>query len=156
VKKFIIQAIALVILIFLGLAYAFGSLGQGLSFKPTGSKLTSLTIKNTQLQVELADNQDKRRKGLGDRDKLDSNSGMLFTFPKPGFYSFWMKGMRFALDIIWINDGKVVDIDQDVPPNSESIFTPSTEVDTVLEVNAGFVSLNNIMIGDKMELGARN
>lgn len=140
------------ILIFLGLAYAFGSLGQQMSFTPGGSKLTSITIKNSELQVELADNQDKRKKGLGDREKLDSNSGMLFTFPKPGFYNFWMKGMKFPIDIIWLNDGKVVDIDQDVSPGSESIFTPQSEVDSVLEVNAGFVSQNGIMIGDNLTI----
>ena len=32
-------------------------------------------------------------------------TGMLFVFPDASPRSFWMKGMRFCLDIIWIEDG---------------------------------------------------
>lgn len=146
-KKFIIQAIALLILTFSALAFYSGNLPRVFN---QNQNLTEVNIKSTKLQVELADTPEKRKKGLGGRNNLATESGMLFTFAKPGYYNFWMKGMQIPLDIIWIREGKVVDININVSSEDPSIFTPNTEVDSVLEVNAGFCDLNAIMIGDNI------
>jgi hypothetical protein len=80
---------------------------------------------------------------------------MLFVFDTEGYYSFWMKGMKFPLDFVWINNDKVVQIDKKVsPPLGKSpIITvnPNFKVDKVLEINAGEVEANNIKVGDKIE-----
>ena len=53
--------------------------------------------------VEIADNDEERVRGLSLREPIEANRGMLFIFDVSGNYSFWMKDMLFALDIIWIN-----------------------------------------------------
>ena len=65
-----------------------------------------------------------------------------------------MKGMTFPLDIIWIQDGIVVDVVKDAPVPEDysdmSTFTPANPADMVLEVNSGVVDKYNIKIGDEV------
>ncbi len=80
---------------------------------------------------------------------------MLFVFDRPGRHGFWMKGMNFPLDFIWINGGRVAQITENVPApkNGEAPLSlaPQVEVDTVLEVNGGFAGKYQIKVGDKVE-----
>ncbi|MFZ1720091.1 MAG: DUF192 domain-containing protein [Candidatus Moraniibacteriota bacterium] len=105
-------------------------------------------IGDRQFLVELADTPALRERGLGYRETLLSGHGMLFLFPDrpPDRYAFWMKGMRFPLDIAWIRDGQVVFIERNIPAESEDIFRPLAEADSVLEVNAG--DLSHVVTGD--------
>lgn len=88
--------------------------------------------------------------GLSNRDYIGAD-GMLFLFDQENRPTFWMKDMRFALDFIWIKDDRVVDIHERVQPPSDvytrRFVTPSKNVDSVLEVPAGFVDEHNITIG---------
>ncbi len=92
--------------------------------------------------VELADTPDKRTSGLMGRDGLGDGAGMLFVFDKEGNHSFWMKDMRFEIDIVWINsDREIVYISSDAKP-CEPIgpclpITPPEKALYVLEVDAG-------------------
>lgn len=154
-KKFIIQALALILLAFAGLAFYTGKFPE--LHLTNQSNLSQLQINDIKIKVEIADNADKRKKGLGGRERLASDSGMLFVFPKVDYYNFWMKGMRFPLDFIWIKDKKVVDITKNVPsPEGEKnedlpILTPNQPVDSVLEVNAGLVDSHEIKVGDSIK-----
>ncbi len=47
-------------------------------------------------------------KGLSGREDLSSNEGMLFVFSKVKEQTFWMKGMKIPIDLIWIKDDVVV------------------------------------------------
>jgi uncharacterized membrane protein (UPF0127 family) len=124
--------------------------------------LKTLKVANVALNIEIADTEEKRQKGLGGRKSLAEGSGMLFVFPqKQVFPSFWMKGMLIPLDMIWINKGFVVKIDKNVPaPAAETpdsklpFYRPNSAVDYVLEVNAGFSDKNGIKIGDSVDLVA--
>lgn len=148
-KKFAVQALALIFLIFTALAYYTGSFPNLLV---QNENLIEVSIKDATLKVMVAETPEKRRKGLGGKEKLASDSGMLFSFPEPGYYDFWMKGMLFPIDIIWIKDNRVVDITANASEWDLSILTPRSEVDSVLEVNAGFVSLHDIKIGDSITI----
>lgn len=112
-----------------------------------------LTINNLRIPVEVVDTPEKRTLGLSYRESLASDSGMLFVMPGRRVSSFWMKEMRFPLDIIWIDGDKIVNLSQDLPPggpqpkNSYSSLYP---VDQVLEVNAGFAEKNGIKVGDQV------
>lgn len=86
--------------------------------------------------VEVADTYAKRAKGLGERDTLCGDCGMLFVFDAPGEYAFWMKDMRFPIDIIWLKDNKIVHIEKDVHPDSLDILNPGVSANSVLELNA--------------------
>ncbi len=68
----------------------------------TGSA-SSVKIKDLIIHVDLAITPDQQAKGLSIKNTLNDNEGMLFLFNVPGEYSFWMKDMKFPLDIIWIN-----------------------------------------------------
>lgn len=157
-KKFAIQVILLLILI-VGGAYFYKSGGQfsSLPFMPQSPVTKQVQINGSKLNVEIADTQEKRAKGLSGRESLASDSGMLFVFPESSKHSFWMKGLSFPLDFVWIRGDKVVSVLQNVPPPAQGqpdsslpIYQPNVEVDKVLEVNAGSIQRLNIKIGDTL------
>lgn len=117
---------------------------------------SSGSVKTT-ISVEVADKPETRSKGLGGRDSLGFDKGMLFVFDKPGKYTFWMKGMKFPLDFIWISDNRIVDLLPNINPpisgeSSDKLprYTSIVEFNKVLEVNAGFIASHNIQVGDKV------
>lgn len=155
-KKFIIQFILLVIVI-LGATYLYKSDPVNLPFTPQKAKLTEVLVGSTRINVEIADTKDKRAKGLGGRQSLASDSGMLFIFEGVDRRQFWMKDVSFALDFIWIREDKIVDVTENVPPQPGvadkdlTIYQSNEPVDKILEVNGGFVRVNNVKIGDNIK-----
>lgn len=165
-KKFAIQVVLLVLVI--GGSILFFSTSNGssnaagnffLPFLPQKEITKTLQINGAILQVELADTPSKRSKGLGGKESLGENEGMLFTFTKLDKYPFWMKGLSFPLDFVWIKGTEVVDVSENVPQPSPGqsdkdlpIYSSKVEVDKVLEVNAGMVKKLNIKIGDMIEI----
>lgn len=118
------------------------------------------TVAGKRVDVEVADTDFERRQGLSKRESLGENVGLLFVFEEENITpSFWMKDMQFAIDIIWIDDGKVVQVDEnieppsaDTPDSSLKLFAPATPVDYALEVNAGFSERNGIEKGAEVNL----
>lgn len=166
-KTFLIQAIFLTILV-LGAFYLTTQQGIvekilarfQLSPKPDSPvSETIIKIGEVSINAEVADNSEKRSKGLSNRDNLDPDSGMLFVFDKVGNNRFWMKGMKFPIDFIWIKDDVVIDLLPNVPVPIEGtrddllpLYASQFPINKVLEVNAGFVASHNIKIGDKVEI----
>src|SRR5688572_2372443 len=103
--------------------------------------------------VTVAANDATREKGLSGKEGLGPDEGMLFLFDRPNTYGFWMKDMKFPIDIIWINDGTVVDITTDatppVPGEELAVYYPRVPVDKVLEVQAGFARTHGLRTGLK-------
>lgn len=107
-------------------------------------------------QIELAETSQQRALGLSGRDSLTQGTGMLFVHDKEERYTFWMKDMRFPLDMLWIGaDCTVADISAQVPrpdpgqsDRSIPLISPKTPVLHVLEINAGRASGAGISIGD--------
>ena len=64
-----------------------------------------LCVNEARINVLVADTPQERAVGLSGYPGLPEDAGMLFVFPEPRQPSFWMKGMEFALDLIWIRDG---------------------------------------------------
>lgn len=91
------------------------------------------------IRSEVVDTDELLAKGLGGRDSLQQDQGMLFVFKSLGKYSFWMKDMNFAIDIVWIDSNKkVIDIESNVSPDTyPKLFTSKQSVLYVLEINAG-------------------
>jgi uncharacterized membrane protein (UPF0127 family) len=78
---------------------------------------------------------------------------MLFVYQEEGAHSFWMKNMRFPLDIIWIDrNNRIVDIYEFALPCKDfcKTITPRANAKLVLEVNAGFIAKNRIRVGNKV------
>lgn len=99
----------------------------------------AVTAPNGTINVEIADTDDLRARGLSYRESLASDGGMLFVFQISGIYGFWMKDMNFPLDMVWVDaNHKVVAIDSDIATSTypDSIFPPS-DISYVIELNAG-------------------
>lgn len=118
-----------------------------------------IIVSTLPIKVEVADDEEERRKGLGGRTSLGENEGMLFVFPATtSNLVFWMKDMKFPLDIIWINTNKIVKIDKDVKPepgisdNDLKRYYPENPANFVLEVNGGFADKKGIKVGDSVEI----
>ncbi len=113
-----------------------------------------IQIGNATVLVEIADTPALQQQGLSDRDSLEEGKGMWFVFPGETTQGFWMKDMRFAIDIIWVNGhGVVVTIKHNAQPDSyPEIFYPSATAQYVLEVPAGFTERHGIAEGTKVVL----
>lgn len=126
---------------------------------PAPPKQTQIKVGEAFINIEVADTQVLRTKGLSSRDSLASDSGMLFIFPETKKHRFWMKGMKFSLDFIFINEGKVVDLLRNVPPplpkqadNSLPVYEPVAVINMMLETNSGFIDAHNIKVSDNVFL----
>jgi uncharacterized membrane protein (UPF0127 family) len=131
---------------------------QASSAPPAGR--IEIAIGDAVVDAEVADDDAERALGLGGRDRLARNAGMYFVLPddRP---RFWMKGMRFPLDMIWIKAGRVVDVTADVPneprgtPDSElPSYSPARPANRVLEVEAGWAKRHGVGRGDRVRLTA--
>ncbi|MGB9743451.1 MAG: DUF192 domain-containing protein [Minisyncoccales bacterium] len=110
-------------------------------------------IGQTKIFVEIADTEEKRIKGLSGRESLAANQGMLFIFPQPGYYTFWMPEMNFPIDIIWFDEEKrIIGIENNVSnkfdPQNPQLYRPPAPVLYVLEIKAGLAEQNQIRVGD--------
>ena len=106
-------------------------------------------------QVEVVDTVVSMAQGLSGRESLPEGSGMLFVFDPPRPEAFWMKDMRFSIDIIWIRNGKVIGVVERAPvPSGSTIptFSSAGVVDHVLEVPAGTVTLDALKVGDTVTI----
>ena len=134
----------------LGLTIIFGSvfLFFGRTFT-RDDKIKVIKINNTNIEVEIADTPKTREKGLSGRRALSESMGMLFIFDSPSQYGFWMKDMRFGIDIVWIDENlKIVGIEKKTSPETfPQIFYPDRPIKYVLELPAGFSDKYNIGIG---------
>lgn len=115
-----------------------------------------VTIGTERLEVDVARSDAAQRLGLGRYRSLPWDRGMIFPYPQPAFHAFWMKGMHFDIDIVWIRDGRIIGIAPRVPaplrPDAENpARVQSSElVDLVLEVPAGYASAHGWRRGDRV------
>jgi len=131
----------------------------GMLTLPSDSKLESvefpigtILVDDIALEVQIADSEPRRVRGLMFQDPLPFDQGMIFVFEQPGLYSLWMLNMQFPLDMIWFDEnGKIVHMEKDVPPCKSALeittcqsIVPDNESLYVLEVTSGFIDLHKI------------
>lgn len=119
------------------------------AFNDCTKTLLPLQIGGANLTVEVADTEQERALGLSGEASLAEDRGMLFVFERPDLYSFWMKDMKFPIDIIWMDaDKRIVDLTTDVRPDSfPRAFQPKSAAKYVLEANVGWIYRHDIKIG---------
>ena len=114
----------------------------------------TVCIKNNCFYSRVADNPRSRTKGLMNELSMPKNEGVLFVFPFEMKPSFWMKNMKFPLDILFINDDDViVYIVKNAPPCKQKkcqSFQTTRPASKVLEINAGLCKELNIHVGEKV------
>jgi len=113
------------------------------------------TSAGIEIPVEVADTSQKRNLGLGKRSGLKKDWGMLFIFEKRKAHRFWMKDMEFALDIIWLDNYRIVHILRNVQPTIQgekpAILAPPDPANFVLEIEAGRASELRLKQGDLLK-----
>jgi uncharacterized membrane protein (UPF0127 family) len=140
------------ILLAIGIFIVIAALGFAFLFVPSEkTNLIEIKVGEASFNVEIADTPTLRAKGLSGRDYLPTDSGMLFVFPYSAVEKFWMKGMKFPIDIIWIKEDLVVGMTIGAEPEEGpdyTIYSSPEAIDKVLEINAGLVQKLGIKVGD--------
>ncbi len=115
------------------------------------SKINQVCVNEKCFKVEIADSSEERQIGLMNRERLGDDGGMWFVFDEEDKHSFWMKNVRFPIDIIWIDARyKVVDIKRGAKSciGDCEIYSPAKDARYVLEVNIN----SSINVGDSVEV----
>ncbi len=149
-KKLIIFLIVLAILSFCVILFSDSINGK----KIQTISNPYLTINNTRINLTIADTPAKQIQGLSYQPSLEKDTGMLFIFSDKQVRNFWMKDMNFPLDIVWLDDNKIVKIDANLPAEGEqpkNSYSSIFPINRVLEVNAGFCESNHTKIGDEIK-----
>jgi hypothetical protein len=99
----------------------------------------TVLIDSQTLGVEVAKTSAEKIRGLGGRECLGAGQAMLFEFVAPAHYPIWMREMRFAIDIVWLDSNhKVVHIESDISPSTyPRTFSNPVSAQYVLELKAG-------------------
>jgi len=125
---------------------------EGIHTAQTQPDEPTVIIGDNRIVLEVMQTSTELSKGLSGKPSLGAEHGMLFIFSKPALYQFWMPDMNFSIDILWIDNGKIIGITPEVPytfdPQAPIFYKPPSPVQYVLEVNAGFTAEKNIQIGD--------
>lgn len=113
---------------------------------------STIEINGVELTVDIADEPQEQTQGLSGRESMAEDQGMLFIFPQSISPGFWMKEMKFSLDIIWIDqNGMIVGIEKNIAPETyPNTFFPPSPIKYVLEVNAGWSDRHNVKAGNKV------
>ncbi len=117
---------------------------------------TKVSVNNKTFSVFIAKSDTEKQIGLSGRDKISENEGMIFVFDKSDYYSFWMKEMKFPIDIIYMVNNKVITVVKNANPPDDSknlkIYQPKEKSDMVLELNAGLAEKYNIKEGTNVKV----
>lgn len=128
----------------------------GLRHPESGLPLIPLTVKSGgkihAFTVEIAESRIEQAKGLMFRRAMGANEGMVFPFDPPRQASFWMKNTVIPLDIIFIGpDHRILNIEANAVPYSETPRVSRGKAAAVLELNGGRAAQLGIGPGDKVE-----
>lgn len=116
---------------------------------PSQQEYVVIREKRWQL-LERAATDAARRRGLAGQESLPQGWGMLFEFDTLAYHSFWMRGMNFPLDVVFIRGDTVDLVVSRREPGDLRPMQPNQPVDRVLEVNAG--ETEGIRVGDKVQI----
>jgi len=117
-----------------------------------------VVIRGHESTVDVAKTFLEKHRGLSGKNSLKRDEGMLFIFGWSAVRRFWMKGMLIPIDIIWIQDGKVVGITENVHPEpgvsmvNLTTYPSPSPVDHVLEIPAGVAGEVGIAVGDPVSI----
>lgn len=105
-----------------------------------------------EIEIEIADDDSTRTRGLMQRLTLPDKGGMLFVFGDEAVRTFWMANTPLSLDLIFVaRSGEVIDIVKYTKPLSPINVTSRSEALYVVEVKAGFSDTWGISETDRIE-----
>ena len=117
----------------------------------------TVTIDGHLFLIEVARTQQEQETGLAKYMSYSQKNAMYFPFPRPGYVAFWMKGMHFPIDILFIRNEKIVTIAANIPaptPGQTHLptYVPASPADGALEISAGLSQKYGFRIGDTVKL----
>lgn len=121
-------------------------------------KKARVSLSGHSFLVDVADDTLTKARGLGGRESLAADEGMLFVFGRPTVRSFWMQDMLIPIDIIWISGGEVIGFEEEVQPEPGTPVSKMARyrspglVDYVLEIRSGGVRAAGVKEGDKVNV----
>ena len=115
-------------------------------------------LNGKRFNIEIADDDAERARGLMFRDAMDAEHGMLFIHEVQAPQAYWMKNTRIPLDILYFDDAhKLVSMQRDVPPCSLGDQCPpypsAAPARYVLEINAGQAAKLELETGAELKFG---
>ena len=112
----------------------------------------TISINSAKIKVQVAQTPEETYQGLSGIKKIPAGTGMLFLYNQMSHCSHVMRDMEFDLDFVFLKDGEVVEIQKNIPKNSEDIISSPEDCNQVLEINAGETDRLGIKIGDYMSI----
>jgi len=116
---------------------------------------SSVCVKNVCVDVEVVSTFEDMQRGLQGRESLGDNHGMLFVFKNDDILQFWMKDMKIAIDMIWLDSSDhIVYMAPSVKPCVENpceVYAPAVKARYVLEIPSGYALKHGFNIGDRFE-----
>lgn len=154
--KIIVALFILLLVVIFGGKFALDYMAGKASIPFVGSS-SKATINGHTFKLYLAKTDKEKAEGLSVRKSMPQDYGMLFTFETADYYTFWMKNMKFPIDILFIKGNKVVTVFSNVPAPKSSdesllLYKPDEVADKVLELNAGVSNKYNIKKGDTVDI----
>ena len=154
-RAFILKLLAISVFIFWWSMQAQARLTEK-STRPTAS----VCAKDVCVTVEVVSQWEDMKRGLQGKEGLEDNHGMFFIFNTDDFHRFWMKDMKFTIDMIWIDhQHHIVTITPSCEPCVQEpcgVYAPSEKSRYVLEVSAGFALKHQLKKGDTLEFRGIN
>ena len=131
-------------------------IGNEATSSSKGYRQTNVTVNGLILSADISASNEQRTKGLSVKDALAENEAMLFVFDNEDEHTFWMKDMKFPIDIIWINDNKtVVHIEHNLQPCGYGLLCPTYKPGQdslyVLETVGGFAEKHDVVQGTRVQ-----
>jgi len=120
----------------------------------TGLPTVPVTIGQQSFQLEIANDDDERQRGLMHRDSMPADHGMIFVFPDERERAFWMKNTKIPLDILYLDStGTIVSIRQ-LKPFDETSVTSWFPARFAIELNEGAADKSGVRVGHVVTIPA--
>jgi uncharacterized membrane protein (UPF0127 family) len=137
------------------LVVACGGAVPGTPASCPGDRGTVSFSKRAQLDVQVADDDGEREQGLMGVTSLPENHGMAFRWDDPTDATFWMKDTLIPLSIAFVDDGRIVAVEDMMPCTADPCPTwdaGGAEYTLAIEANAGWFLDQGVGVGDRAEL----
>jgi len=130
--------------------------GPGMAGAGAGMSHARVTLAGETFAVDVADTPELQSRGLGGRKRLGPNEGMLFVYAGKARRGFWMKAMVISIDIIWLDNDRIIHIEHRVPPprpgtplGALPTYAAPGPANGVLEIAAGRAAELGLRVGDR-------